>query len=349
MKFIDEVQIEVIAGNGGHGVASFRREKFVPRGGPDGGDGGDGGSIYAKASTHLNTLIDYQFVKTHRAKNGQNGRGKACHGKSAPDIVLPVPIGTVIMDATTQQIMADLKQSGDSVCLVRGGKGGLGNLHFKSSTNRTPRQYTLGEVGGKLCLKLELRVLADIGLLGFPNAGKSTLLVAISSAKSKVGDYPFTTLHPYLGVVHVENEQHFVVADIPGVIEGAAEGAGLGHRFLRHLSRARLLWHVIDISPASQDPVHEMLAVEAELKKYDQRLYEKPRWLILNKMDTLSSVKRAKIVKQFAQYHGWMRPTTEDLRCGLSFGRWLFIVSGMTKEGLNTLLRATAKYCQVSQ
>ncbi|QQS16758.1 MAG: GTPase ObgE [Neisseriales bacterium] len=349
MKFIDEAQIEVIAGNGGHGLASFRREKFVPRGGPDGGDGGDGGSIYATASRHLNALIDYQFIKTYRAKNGQNGRSKACHGKSAPDITLSVPIGTIIMDATTQQVMADLKCPGDSVCLLRGGKGGLGNLHFKSSTNRAPRQHTLGEAGGRLHLKLELRVLADVGLLGFPNAGKSTLIGAISSAKSKVDSYPFTTLHPYLGVVNTTNRRPFVVADIPGLIEGAAEGAGLGHRFLKHLSRTHLLWHIVDISPTSKDPVHEMLAVEAELKKYDQALYEKPRWLILNKVDTLSPAQCKKIVAQFTQCHGWAEPNIEDLRRSFSFGRWLFIVSGMTKTGLSALLEATAQYCQASQ
>ncbi|HEY2968179.1 MAG TPA: GTPase ObgE, partial [Casimicrobiaceae bacterium] len=257
MKFIDEAVIEVIAGNGGNGAVSFRREKYVPRGGPDGGDGGRGGSIYAVADRNINTLIDYRYARIHRAKHGEKGRGADQYGRGAADIVLRMPVGTVIADAETGELVADLAVHGARALLAKGGQGGLGNLHFKSSTNRAPRQSTPGEAGEQRRLKMELKVLADVGLLGMPNAGKSTLIRAVSAARPRVADYPFTTLAPHLGVVRIDENRSFVVADIPGLIEGAADGAGLGHRFLRHLQRTRLLLHVIDLAPqdGAIDPV----------------------------------------------------------------------------------------------
>src|SRR5919202_593794 len=261
MKFVDEAVIEVHAGKGGDGVASFRREKFVPRGGPDGGDGGRGGSIYATADRNINTLIDYRYARIHRARNGEKGQGSDCYGRSAPDIELRVPVGTVITDFDTGELVADLAEHDARALLAAGGKGGLGNLHFKSSVNRAPRQFTLGEPGVSRKLALELRVLADVGLLGLPNAGKSSFIRAVSSARPKVADYPFTTLNPSLGVVRV-GDAAFVVADIPGLIEGASEGAGLGHQFLRHLGRTRLLLHLIDIT--QDDPVRNARAIAAE-------------------------------------------------------------------------------------
>ena len=289
MKFIDESKIEVIAGNGGNGSASFRREKYIAKGGPDGGDGGNGGSIYAIADRNINTLIDYRYARIHRAKNGEPGRGSDCYGKGADDIELRMPVGTVITDLDTGDVIADLTHDGEKALLAQGGKGGLGNLHFKSSTNRAPRQCTPGEPGERRDLQLELKVLADVGLLGMPNAGKSTFIRSVSAARPKVADYPFTTLHPNLGVVRVSTEKSFVIADIPGLIEGAAEGAGLGHQFLRHLARTRLLLHLVDIAPLHEgvDPVHEAHAILNELKKYDEALYNKPRWLVLNKLDLL--------------------------------------------------------------
>jgi len=289
MKFIDESKIEVIAGDGGNGAASFRREKYIAKGGPDGGDGGWGGSVYAVADRNINTLVDYRFARHHRAKNGESGRGADCYGKGADDVILRMPVGTVVTDINTGEQIADLAHDGEKVLLAQGGKGGLGNLHFKSSTNRTPRQCTPGEEGERRELQLELKVLADVGLLGMPNAGKSTFIRAVSAARPKVADYPFTTLHPNLGVVRVDTEKSFVIADIPGLIEGAAEGAGLGHQFLRHLARTRLLLHLVDIAPMHEgvDPVHEAHAILNELKKYDEALYQKPRWLVLNKLDLL--------------------------------------------------------------
>ncbi len=289
MKFIDESKIEVIAGNGGNGAVSFRREKYIEKGGPDGGDGGSGGSVIALADRNINTLVDYRFARLHRAKNGEPGRGADCYGKGADDIILRMPVGTVITDINTGQVLADLTHDGEQVVLAKGGAGGLGNLHFKSSTNRAPRQNTPGEEGERRELRLELKVLADVGLLGMPNAGKSTFIRAVSAARPKVADYPFTTLHPNLGVVRVTNEKSFVIADIPGLIEGAAEGAGLGHQFLRHLARTRLLLHLVDIAPLHEgvDPVHEAHAILNELRKYDEALYNKPRWLVLNKLDLL--------------------------------------------------------------
>lgn len=309
MKFIDEAIIEVHAGDGGDGKASFRREKYVPRGGPDGGDGGRGGSIYALADRNINTLIDYRYARIHRARNGENGQGSDCYGKSAADIVLRVPVGTVITDEETGEPIADLSADGARARVAKGGKGGLGNLHFKSSTNRAPRQYTKGEPGESRKLKLELKVLADVGLLGMPNAGKSTFIRAVSAARPKVADYPFTTLHPNLGVVRVGVDRSFVIADIPGLIEGAAEGAGLGHQFLRHLARTRVLLHLIDIAPPDgRDPVEDVRAIEEELRKYDETLYRKPRWLIINKADLLEAETRHEVVDAFIECLGWQAP-----------------------------------------
>ena len=310
MKFFDEAKIEVIAGKGGDGSASFRREKFVPRGGPDGGDGGHGGSIFAIADANLNTLIDYRYTRIFRAKSGQNGRGSDCNGRGADDIVLRVPVGTVIRDAATGERLADLARDGERALLAQGGRGGLGNLHFKSSVNRAPRQFTRGEAGERRQLDLELRVIADVGLLGMPNAGKSTLIRAISAARPKVADYPFTTLYPNLGVVRVDRDRSFVVADIPGLIEGAAEGAGLGHRFLRHLARTRLLLHVVDYAPqdAGIDPLREARAIVRELRKYDTTLWKKPRWLVLNKADLLEPGERERRARALVKKIGWKGP-----------------------------------------
>ncbi|MEO6022057.1 MAG: Obg family GTPase CgtA [Burkholderiales bacterium] len=289
MKFIDEAKIEVLAGNGGNGSGHFRREKFVPRGGPDGGDGGRGGSIYATADRNINTLIDYRYARIHRAQHGENGRGADCYGKSGDNIELRMPVGTVISHLESGELIADLAKHGERALIAKGGQGGLGNIHFKSSTNRAPRQFTPGEPGEQKELKLELKVLADVGLLGMPNAGKSTFIRAVSAARPKVAEYPFTTLHPNLGVVRVDENRSFVIADIPGLIEGAAEGAGLGHQFLRHLARTRLLLHIVDMAPMndSVDPCADGQAIIQELKKYDASLYEKPRWLVLNKIDML--------------------------------------------------------------
>ncbi len=306
MKFIDESKIEVIAGDGGNGSASFRREKYIDKGGPDGGDGGWGGSVYALADRNINTLVDYRFARMHRAKNGESGRGAACYGKGADDVILRMPVGTVITDINSGEVIADLAHDGQKTLLAQGGKGGLGNLHFKSSTNRAPRQCTPGVEGERHELQLELKVLADVGLLGMPNAGKSTFIRAVSAARPKVADYPFTTLHPNLGVVRVSPEKSFVIADIPGLIEGAAEGAGLGHQFLRHLARTRLLLHLVDIAPMYEgtDPVHEANAILNELKKYDEALYDKPRWLVLNKLDLLpdSDEKVAAFLREFGDH-----------------------------------------------
>jgi len=310
MKFFDEALIEVIAGDGGNGAASFRREKYVPRGGPDGGDGGSGGSIWAVADRNINTLIDYRYARIHRAHRGENGRGADQYGRGAEDIVLRMPVGTVISVADTGERIADLAVDGARVLVAKGGKGGLGNLHFKSSTNRAPRQFTKGEEGEQRKLKLELKVLADVGLLGMPNAGKSTLIRAISAARPKVADYPFTTLAPNLGVVRTSEARSFVVADIPGLIEGAADGAGLGHRFLRHLARTRLLLHLVDLAPLDMDadPVHDARAIVKELKRYDEALYEKPRWLILNKLDLIAEEERAARVADFVKAYRWKGP-----------------------------------------
>ena len=328
MKFIDEAVIQVIAGKGGDGSASFRREKFIPRGGPDGGDGGHGGSILAVADRNINTLVDYRFARMHRAKKGENGHGSDRYGKGADDILLRMPVGTVITNIATGEVIADLNHHQQKTMLAKGGAGGIGNLHFKSSTNRAPRQFTFGEPGQEFDLKLELKVLADVGLLGLPNAGKSTLIRAVSAARPKVADYPFTTLHPNLGMVRVDQNRSFVMADIPGLIEGAAEGAGLGHRFLKHLARTRLLLHLVDIAPVDEsiNPVRDAKAIVKELMKYDESLYQKPRWLVLNKTDMLPEGDREKICKKFIRSLGWKGKT--------------FIISALTNEGCKELTYA---------
>ncbi len=337
MKFVDEATIDVAAGNGGAGCASFRREKFIPFGGPNGGDGGRGGSIYAVADPNLNTLIDYRYARRHEARNGEAGRGSDQFGAAGADIVLRMPVGTILTDVDTGQVVAELLVPGEKVLICRGGDGGFGNLHFKTSTNRAPRQKTPGWPGEQKKLKLELRVLADVGLLGMPNAGKSTLIAAISNARPKIADYPFTTLHPNLGVVRVGPEQSFVVADIPGLIEGAAEGAGLGHQFLRHLQRTRLLLHLVDLAPFddSVDPVAQAKAIVKELKKYDPALHAKPRWLVLNKVDMLSAEERAARVKDFTRRMRGKGP--------------VFEVSALTREGLEPLLKAVYQHVAASK
>ena len=337
MKFIDEATIEAHAGKGGDGSASFRREKFVPRGGPDGGDGGRGGSIVAVADRNINTLVDYRFARIHRAKHGEPGRGADCNGRSAEDIVLRVPVGTVVSDLDNGDVITDLAAHGQRALLAKGGNGGLGNLHFKSSTNRAPRQFTRGMPGESRKLKLELKVLADVGLLGLPNAGKSTFIRAVSAARPKVADYPFTTLHPNLGVVRIDQNRSFVVADIPGLIEGAAEGAGLGHQFLRHLQRARLLLHLVDIAPfdADADPVAQARAIVNELRRYDEALFRKPRWLALNKIDLVPAAERAAVTQKFIADFGWEGKS--------------FIISALTGEGCKELTYAIMEYLERNQ
>jgi GTPase len=334
MKFFDEARIEVIAGKGGDGSASFRREKFVPRGGPDGGDGGHGGSIFAVADSNLNTLIDYRYTRIFRAKGGENGRGRDQYGKGADDIVLRVPVGTVIKDADSGEVIADLASDGERALLAQGGKGGLGNLHFKSSVNRAPRQFTRGEPGQQRNLEMELRVLADVGLLGMPNAGKSTFIRAVSSARPKVADYPFTTLHPNLGVVRVDESRSFVVADIPGLIEGAAEGAGLGHQFLRHLQRTHLLLHLVDMAPFDEgiDPVAEVRALANELKKYDPHLAKKPRWLAFNKADLVDAGEAKKRAAAMVKRLRWTKP-------------W-FVISSIKGAGTRELAYAVMEFLE---
>jgi GTP-binding protein len=328
MKFVDEATIDIAAGNGGAGCVSFRREKFIPFGGPDGGDGGRGGSVYAVADRNLNTLIDYRYQRRYEARNGEGGRGADCFGAAADDITLRMPVGTIITDLETGRVLAELIEPDQPVLLAKGGDGGFGNLHYKSATNRAPRQHTPGWPGERFKVKLELRVLADVGLLGMPNAGKSTLIAAISNARPKIADYPFTTLHPNLGVVRVGPEKSFVVADIPGLIEGASEGAGLGHLFLRHLQRTRLLLHVVDLAPFDEgvDPVQQAKAIVEELRKYDEGLHAKPRWLVLNKLDMVPEGERAARVKDFVKRYKWKGP--------------VFEISALAREGLQPLLHA---------
>ena len=330
MKFIDEARIEVHAGKGGDGVASFRREKYVPRGGPDGGDGGRGGSVFAIADRNINTLIDYRYARIHRAQNGERGQGSDCYGRGGEDVELRLPVGTIIRDLHSGELVADLAHDGERVRLAKGGAGGLGNLHFKSSINRAPRQFTRGEPGESRDLALELRVLADVGLLGLPNAGKSTFIRAVSSARPKVADYPFTTLSPSLGVVRVASGASFILADIPGLIEGAAEGAGLGHQFLRHLARTRLLLHLVDISPPDEhaDPVRDARAIAKELRKYDEALYRKPRWLVFNKIDLADDAEAR--VRRILSALRWKAP-------------W-FAVSALSGQGCRELCNAALRF-----
>jgi GTP-binding protein len=307
---------------------SFRREKFIPFGGPNGGDGGRGGSVFAVGDRNLNTLIDYRYARRHEARRGENGRGSDQFGAAAEDIILRMPMGTIITDIDSDRVIAELLVPDEKVLLAKGGDGGFGNLHFKTSTNRAPRQKTPGWPGEKFNIRLELRVLADVGLLGMPNAGKSTLIAAISNAKPKIADYPFTTLHPNLGVVRVAPEQSFVVADIPGLIEGASEGAGLGHVFLRHLQRTHLLLHLVDFAPfdPAVDPVAQAKAIVRELKKYDESLYDKPRWVVLNKLDMIPIEERAQRVADFVKRFKWKGP--------------VFQISALTREGCESLIRA---------
>ena len=334
MKFVDEATIEVIAGKGGNGVASFRREKFIPKGGPDGGDGGRGGSIFAVADRNINTLVDFRFARLHRAKNGENGRGSDMYGAAAPDITLRVPVGTIVHDADTGEILFDLARHNQKVTLAAGGQGGLGNLRFKSSVNRAPKQCTPGKEGEQRRLRLELKVLADVGLLGMPNAGKSTLISRISNARPKIADYPFTTLHPNLGVVRTSPERSFVVADIPGLIEGASEGAGLGHLFLRHLARTRVLLHLVDI--ASPDPEFDAIgaavqgacSIVEELRRYDPDLAAKPRWLVLNKLDMVDDPQAAR--ERFCKEFGWDGP--------------VYVISALDGSGTQDLIWALQDY-----
>ena len=332
MKFVDEATIDVAAGHGGAGCVSFRREKFIPFGGPNGGDGGRGGSIYAVADVNLNTLIDFRYNRRFEARNGEPGRGSDQFGAAGEDIVLRMPVGTILQDADTGEKLFELMTPGERVLVCKGGDGGFGNLHFKSSTNRAPRQKTPGWPGEARKLKLELRVLADVGLLGMPNAGKSTLIAAISNARPKIADYPFTTLHPNLGVVRVGPEQSFVVADVPGLIEGASEGAGLGHQFLRHLQRTELLLHLVDMAPFDDtvDPVAQARAIIQELKTYDPKLHAKPRWLVLNKIDMLPPEERDAKVKDFVRRLRWKGP--------------VFAISALAHEGLEALTRAAYQH-----
>lgn len=331
MKFVDEARIEVQGGKGGNGAASFRREKFIPKGGPDGGDGGRGGSVFAQADRNINTLVDYRYTRKFFAPNGENGRGADCFGAGGEDIVLRMPVGTSIIDETTGEVVADLTHHGDKKLLAQGGKGGLGNLHFKTSVNRAPRQCTPGEPGQYRELRLELKVLADVGLLGMPNAGKSTFITAVSNARPKIADYPFTTLHPHLGVVRIGPEQSFVVADVPGLIEGASEGAGLGHLFLRHLSRTSLLLHIIDCAPLDEsvDPIAQAKALVEELAKYDPALAAKPRWVVLNKMDLVPEEQREELLARYASE--------------LGAERRIFTMSAATREGIRELVNAVAE------
>ena len=301
MKFVDEAYIDIASGDGGAGCVSFRHEKYKEFGGPDGGDGGRGGHVYAIADPNLNTLVDYRYARKHEAKRGEHGMGSDMFGAAGSDIILKMPVGTVISDAETGDVLFEMLTPWEKIIIAKGGDGGFGNLRFKSAINRAPRQKTPGWPGVRKELKLELKVLADVGLLGMPNAGKSTFITAVSNARPKIADYPFTTLHPNLGVVRVGPEQSFVVADLPGLIEGASDGAGLGHLFLRHLQRTRLLLHIVDVAPFDDavDPVAQAKAILKELKKYDSELFKKPRWLVLNKMDMVPKEEREKIVANF--------------------------------------------------
>ena len=337
MKFVDEAFIDIVAGDGGNGCVSFRHEKYKEFGGPDGGDGGRGGNVYAMADVNLNTLIDYRYSRRHEAKRGEHGKGSDMFGVAADDITLRMPVGTIITDAETGEVLYERLEPGEIITIAKGGDGGFGNLRFKSAINRAPRQKTPGWPGERKNLKLELKVLADVGLLGMPNAGKSTFIAAVSNARPKIADYPFTTLHPNLGVVRVGPEQSFVVADIPGLIEGASDGAGLGHQFLRHLQRTRLLLHVVDLAPFDEgvDPVAQAKAIVGELKKYDEDLYSKPRWLVLNKLDMVQGDERAARVKDFVKRYKWKGPVYE--------------ISALTREGCEPLIKEIYQFVRAMQ
>lgn len=331
MKFVDEVSISVKAGDGGNGMMSFRREKFIEKGGPNGGDGGDGGSVFLEADENLNTLVDYRYTRSFRAANGEKGGSTDCTGAKGDDLILPVPVGTTVIDANTQEVIGDLTVAGQRLLVAQGGWHGLGNTRFKSSTNRAPRQTTPGKPGEARDLKLEMKVLADVGLLGLPNAGKSTFIRSVSAAKPKVADYPFTTLVPNLGVVSVGRYKSFVIADIPGLIEGAAEGAGLGIRFLKHLTRTRLLLHLVDMAPIDgSDPADAAETILAELEKFSPSLMERDRWLVLNKADQLLDDEREAARAAVIERLGWEGP--------------VFVISALEREGTEALSQAIMRY-----
>jgi GTP-binding protein len=331
MKFVDEARIEVHAGRGGHGCVSFRREKYIPKGGPDGGDGGDGGSVWLEAEPGLNTLADFRHARRFQARNGQPGQGRQRTGRSADDVVVAVPLGTIVRNVETGETIGDLTRPGQRLLVARGGTGGRGNIQFKSSVNRTPRQHTDGTPGETRELDLELRVLADIGLLGFPNAGKSTLISAVSRARPRVADYPFTTLHPHLGVVRLEPGSSFVIADIPGLIEGASEGAGLGHQFLRHLRRTGLLLHLVEIDPPDgNSAAGQVRALERELERFDRSLGDKPRWLVITKIDQLAGDSRSEAAQRVVDALGWQGP-------------W-FAISAVSGQGVDRLIGAITQH-----
>ncbi|XSG84427.1 MAG: Obg family GTPase CgtA [Methylohalobius sp. ZOD2] len=333
MKFVDEAEIRVEAGDGGNGCVSFRREKYIPKGGPDGGDGGDGGDVYLVASEHLNTLVDFRHQRMYRGGRGENGMGRQMTGKRGEDCRIPVPAGTLVYDVDTGELIGDLTEPGQTLLVAKGGRHGLGNIHFKSSVNRTPRKATPGTPGEHRRLKLELKLLADVGLLGLPNAGKSSLIRRISSARPKVADYPFTTLYPNLGVVRVDRMRSFVVADIPGIIEGAAEGAGLGVQFLKHLGRTRLLLHVIDIAPLDgQDPAEAARQVIGEAEQWSDALIRKPRWLVLNKIDLLPPDE--------------VRSRAHDILTSLAWQGPAFKISTVTGAGIQDLIYAVMNFLE---
>jgi GTP-binding protein len=324
MKFVDEVTIQVTAGKGGDGCLSFRREKFIPEGGPNGGDGGNGGNVYLQAKADLNTLIDFRYTRLFKAKNGENGKGNKCTGKKGLDLYIKVPVGTLAFDIETEEYLGELLKPEQTLLVAKGGERGLGNVHFKSSINRAPRRITKGTTADERRLRLELQVLADVGLLGLPNAGKSTFIRAVTAARPKVADYPFTTLHPHLGVVSIEVDRSFVVADIPGLIEGAAEGAGLGIQFLKHLSRTRLLLHLVDVDPlSSDDPVQDIRRIIQELEKYSPELAARERWLLLNKVDLLPPDEQKQRCQAIIEELNWP-------------GR-IFEISALSKQGCQEL------------
>ncbi|WP_110648555.1 Obg family GTPase CgtA [Salinicola peritrichatus] len=331
MQFVDETSITVEAGKGGNGCLSFRREKFVPRGGPDGGDGGHGGSVYLIGDESLNTLIDFKYQRFYKAQNGQPGQGRQMSGKAGDDLHVKVPVGTTVIDEDTLEVIADVTAEGQVVLVAQGGRRGLGNIHFKSSTNRAPRRTTPGTEGERRKLRLEMKVMADVGLLGMPNAGKSTLIRAVSAAKPKVADYPFTTLVPNLGVVKLGTHEHFVMADVPGLIEGASDGAGLGLRFLKHLTRTRLLLHVVDAAPFDEsDPVEAVRAIAGELERFSPTLAELPRWLVINKLDLLPEDEREARVADIVSRLGWGGP--------------VFRIAAIAGEGTDELVQAAYRW-----
>lgn len=332
MKFIDEAKIRVEAGNGGNGCCSFLRLKFMPEGGPDGGDGGDGGSVFLEADEGINTLVDYRYARIHQAQHGEKGHGRNASGKGGKDLILRVPVGTMVYDEDTNELIADLTVNGQKECVAKGGGHGVGNARFKSSTNRSPRRTIPGQPGELRHLRLELKVLADVGLVGMPNAGKSTLIQALSAARPKIADYPFTTLYPNLGVVRVSQHRSFVMADIPGLIEGASQGAGLGIRFLKHISRTSLLLHMVDIAPPEGDPVADIQAITEELRQFSPELIAKERWLVLNKIDLLPPDEAVAKAREIVERLGWQ-------------GR-VFEISGLAHKGTQELAQAIMKYLE---